>query len=147
MDKRADELLSYLVYDLMTYKDISMIMTNGSSRESERARVLSKRFPILNVTYSDKLNTLRHRIIYELLKNQGIPFIKMGYGDINSRRLYNQNIAKMAVLSNGYYDIVVENIDVMEENKSRKMQNVFIYFKNEKGERIPLPLVNHRLSN
>ena len=147
MDKRVDELLSYLVYDLMPYKDINIIMTNGSSRESERARVLSKRFPILNVTYSDKLNTLRHRIIYELLKNQGILFIKMGYGDINSRRLYNQNIAKMAVLSNGYYDIVVENIDVMEENKPKTMQNVFIYFKNEEGERIPLPLVNHRLSN
>ncbi|MGP5059205.1 glucosyltransferase domain-containing protein [Psychrobacter celer] len=147
MDKRADELLSYLVYDLMQYKDINIIITNGSSRESERASVLSKRFPVLKYVYSHKFDTNLHRMIYILLINNGISFKKEGLRSLETVKQYNHNLNTKADISNQTYDVVVENVDVMEENKPKTMQNVFIYFKNEEGERIPLPLVNHRLSN
>lgn len=129
MERYTNNILKKIEDDIsnLNLAEINTVVTNGTVKESDRANVLSKRFPIVKLNYSHKFDVTKHRALIPLLQNDSILVKEIGLLVPKYRQQYNNSINAPANLTNNLYDIVVTD------------NNVFIYFK-EEGKRMTIPI-------
>lgn len=129
------KIINFIEYDLNTLNlfKFNNFIIGGEIVETKREKILSKRYPVIKTNFSDYLNTERHRVIYEELKNNGYNFRTYGLYQLSNRKLYNEMIKEKAVIVRKDYDIVV------------KSESVFIFFKKE-GNRQKVLIDKNRLN-
>ena len=129
------KIINFIEYDLNTLKlfDFNDFIIGGEILETKREKILSARYPVIKTNFSDYLNTERHRVIYEELKNNGYNFRSYGLYQPGNRKLYNNMIKEKAIIVRKDYDIVIKN------------KSVFIFFKKE-GVRQKVMIDKNRLN-
>lgn len=129
------KIISFIEYDLNTLNsfDFNNFIIGGEIMETKREKILSARYPVIRNNFSDYLNTERHRVVYEELKNNGYNFRNYGLYQVSNRKLYNNMIKEKAIIMRKDYDVVVKD------------KSVFLFFKKE-GNRQKIIIDKNRLN-